>query len=51
MTSRKRAPRIALNWVSVLLLMICQPEREDALLVMLTWPAATRSATCAALRP
>ncbi len=28
-----------------------QPEREDALLVILTCPEATRSLTCAALGP
>ena len=49
--STNSAPRIALNRVNTLVLKITQSEREDAWLVALVWPRATRSATSADVRP
>ena len=45
------APRMALNLVKTLVLKITHSDREDAWLVALTCPRATRSATSAAVRP
>ncbi len=49
--STNNAPRIALNRVKTLVLKITHSERDDAWLVALTCPRATRSATCAGVRP
>ena len=49
--STNSAPRIALNRVKTLVLKITHSDRDDAWLVALTCPRATRSATSAAVRP
>ena len=45
------APRMALNRVKTLVLTITHSDRDDAWLVALIWPRATRSATSAVVRP